>query len=190
MQRGCLCTFLGAAMFAAAFSGCGSKGGSASTADTSVAADTQASGSDTAEPTSATETAASAADTASTAAAAENGKVDCPALKEAAGRMFVNWQVVIGLSRNPDVSSWSTTPIGTLPEFASQLKTLERGLAQTGPEAADAIAFMQGANDIVQKGVAGDAAAGTDLAAYLGTDVMKSIQKQTPIGLAMEKVGC
>jgi hypothetical protein len=177
-------------------SGCGSKTSIASNADvTSVADSSSNPGSDPSNSSDAASTAATTAeadvvDTSSPQTGSATGKVSCLALQEAAARMTVNWQIVLGLGRTPDVSSWSTNPLGTLPEFASQLSTLQRGLGPTGTEAADAIAFMEGANDLVQRGVAGEATAGPALATYLGTDLMKLIQKQMPIGLAMDKVGC
>ena len=49
---------------------------------------------------------------------------------------------------------------------------------------------MSGANDIVQRGIGGDANAKADLATYLGTDIAASVQQQIPISMAYEKSGC
>lgn len=102
--------------------------------------------------------------------------------------MLVNWQVVIGLS-NSDVASWATTPIGTLAQFGDQLKLLTAALGSDA-DAAASLKFMTGANDIVVRGVGGDASAKADLATYLGTDISANIQKQLPLSIAYNKAGC
>jgi hypothetical protein len=116
------------------------------------------------------------------------GKADCTGLKEAMASMLVNWQVEIGLG-NVDVSQWASTPIGTLSKFGDQLKLITAALGSDA-DAAKALQFMTGANDIVQRGIGGDATAKADLATYMGTDITANIQKQLPIGLAYEKAGC
>jgi len=125
---------------------------------------------------------------ATTQAPTGGGTADCAGLKDALASMLVNWQVEIGL-RNVDVSQWSTTPIGTLSKFGDQLKVLSAALSGDA-DAAKALQFMTGANDIVQKGIGGDAAAKADLATYMGTDIAALVQKQIPIGTAYDKAGC
>ena len=49
---------------------------------------------------------------------------------------------------------------------------------------------MKGADDIVARGLGGDAAASTDLAGYLGTNTTANINKQIDIGLAFDKTSC
>lgn len=102
--------------------------------------------------------------------------------------MAINWQVVIGVSRTP-TSEWSQIPIGSLGKFGSQLDAVASALSSDA-DAASALAFMSGANDIVQRGLAGDTAAQADLATYMGGDVSASVSKQIPIALAFDKTGC
>jgi hypothetical protein len=125
---------------------------------------------------------------ATTQPATAGGKADCTGLKEALANMLVNWQVEIGLS-NADVKEWATTPIGTLSKFGDQLKVISAALGSDA-DAAAALKFMAGANDIVQRGIGGDATAKADLATYMGTDISASIQKQLPISVAYQKAGC
>lgn len=116
------------------------------------------------------------------------GNLDCAAMNTALADIFVNWQLVIGLSNSP-ASEWPTIPLGSLPKFGDQLATVKAGLSSD----ADAVAsldYMSGANDIVARGLGGDAAAQADLAAYMGTDVTASVGKQLPISLAFSKAGC
>jgi hypothetical protein len=132
--------------------------------------------------------AAGSGGSATTQAATGGGKADCTGLKDAMASMLVNWQVEIGLG-NVDVSQWASTPIGTLSKFGDQLKLITAALGSDA-DAAKALQFMTGANDIVQRGIGGDATAKADLATYMGTDITANIQKQLPIGLAYEKAGC
>lgn len=105
--------------------------------------------------------------------------------------MYVNWQLVAQLAEKSDLSEWPTTDsiVGTLPEFAAQLDTLE---AQVGTNAAAAkeIDFMRGANDIVQRGIGGDAAAPAELATYLGDDLAGTLSRKTVILQASADLGC
>jgi hypothetical protein len=116
------------------------------------------------------------------------GTADCASVKDAMASMLVNWQVVIGLA-NVDVSQWASTPVGTLSKFGDQLKALTAALGSDG-DAAAALKYMTGANDIVTRGVGGDASAKADLAAYMGTDITKNVEQQLPIGVAYQKAGC
>ena len=160
---------------ATVFAGCGSNGKDAAADNSVTASDSSASD--------------QGADDSAAAATPAAGKIGCPALKETIVAMFVNWQLVIGLARTPDVKLWANLPIGTLPEFASQLDTLYRQLGSYD-RALESIDFMKGANDIVQKGLGGDSAAPGELATYVGTDVVKAISKQNSIAEAGSKVGC
>jgi hypothetical protein len=74
-------------------------------------------------------------------------------------------------------------------KFGDQLATVKTALGSDA-NAAAALSFMSGANDIVARGLGGDAAAQTDLAKYMGTDVTASIGKQLPISLAYQNAGC
>ncbi len=116
------------------------------------------------------------------------GDIDCAALKDDMANMAINWQVVIGVSRTP-TSEWSQIPIGSLGKFGSQLDAVASALSSDA-DAASALAFMSGANDIVQRGLAGDTAAQADLATYMGGDVSASVSKQIPIALAFDQTGC
>jgi hypothetical protein len=116
------------------------------------------------------------------------GAADCAALKDAITGMTINWQIVLGLS-NSDTSEWATLPLGSLPQFGTQISTLSAALAGDG-DATEALSFMKGADDIVQRGIGGDAAAKDDLATYLGDDLTANISKQIPIGIAYSNLGC
>jgi hypothetical protein len=127
-------------------------------------------------------------DSGSDATQPATGDVDCAALKDNLAKITVNWQVVIGLTSQP-ASAWSSIPLGTLADFGDQLDAVTPALSSDA-EAADALAFMSGANDIVQTGLGGEDAAQADLATYMGTDVNALVAKQVPIALAYDKVGC
>ncbi len=120
--------------------------------------------------------------------AAPGGKVDCAGLQDDLASMIVNWQLVIGLSGSP-TTEWAQVPVGTLPKFGEQLAAINAALGSDA-DAAAALSFMSGANDIVQRGRGGDAAAQADLATYLGTDVSANLYKQLPISLAYSNAGC
>ena len=49
---------------------------------------------------------------------------------------------------------------------------------------------MSGADDIVVRGLGGEAAAQADLTDYLGPDANASVNKQIPIALAFQNAGC
>jgi hypothetical protein len=102
--------------------------------------------------------------------------------------MIVNWQVVIGLTNSP-TSEWAQVPLGTIPKFGDQLAAITAALGSDA-DAAAALKFMSGANDIVQRGLGGDAAAQADLVTYMGTDISASVGKQLPISLAYSNAGC
>jgi hypothetical protein len=130
-------------------------------------------------------------DTAGAAAAqqpATGGSIDCAAVKAALAKIIINWQVVIGLP-NTATTQWATLPQGTLSEFGDQLATVTAALSSDA-DAADALQFMSGANEIVQRGLGGDAAAQADLAAYMGTDTGANFAKQSKIAVAYQHAGC
>ena len=116
------------------------------------------------------------------------GAVDCAAMKTALPDILVNWQLVIGLSNSP-TSEWATIPLGSLPKFGDQLAVVKAGLSSDA-DAVASLSYMSGANDIVARGIGGDAAAQADLAAYMGTDVTANVGKQLPISLAFSNAGC
>jgi hypothetical protein len=116
------------------------------------------------------------------------GNVDCAALKTNMADMAINWQVVIGLSRTP-TSEWPQTPIGSITKFGDQLTAITAALSDDS-DAADALSFMAGANDIVARGLGGDSTAQADLTTYLGTDITALVSKQLPISLAYSNAGC
>lgn len=133
---------------------------------------------------------ASPATVASVAATqpAPSSKVDCEALRLTLADINVNWQVVIGLANAP-TTEWTNLPIGTMPKFADQLTSAKLALGSDA-DAASALDYMSGADDIAQRGIGGDAKAQADLASYLGSDVTADVGKQLPIALAFTKVGC
>jgi hypothetical protein len=116
------------------------------------------------------------------------GDTDCTALTTALADLSVSWQVVIGLVNSPS-SEWATIPIGHVKDFGNQLSVVSSALA-SDTDAAEALTFMSGANDIVVRGMGGDAAAQADLATYMGTDVMANVSKQIPIATAYQNSGC
>lgn len=174
-----------AALLAVSVLGACSDDKPAKTATTSVASADTANG-----PTSASSDASTGATTedANTQAPAGGGKTDCAAVRDSLSNIHINWQVVIGLTNSPS-SEWATIPLGTLSQFGDQLAVVTAGLG-SDPDAAAALEFMSGANDIVVRGLGGDAAAQADLTAYLGTDVAANIGKQIPISIAYENAGC
>ena len=116
------------------------------------------------------------------------GDVDCAGLKVNLADMLVNWQVVIGLSNSPS-SDWAQIPVGSVGKFGDQLAAITAALGSDSAAAA-ALSYMSGANDIVKRGLGGDAAAQADLAAYMGTDIGANVGKQLPISIAYQNAGC
>ena len=116
------------------------------------------------------------------------GNVDCAALKTNLADILVNWQLVIGLSNSP-TSEWTNIPLGSLPKFGDQLTAVSAGLGSDA-NAAAALSYMSGANDIVVRGLGGDSAAQADLGAYMGTDIAANVGKQLPISIAFQNAGC
>lgn len=133
-------------------------------------------------------TSASAGAASTQPASGGSGNVDCDALKVDVADMTVNWQVVLGLSNSPS-AEWATLPIGKLPKFGDQLAAITASLGGDSA-AAKSLSYMSGANDIVKRGLGGDAAAQADLTAYLGTDIAANVSKQLPISLAYSNAGC
>jgi hypothetical protein len=119
---------------------------------------------------------------------AAGGDVDCEALTTALADLSVSWQVVIGLVNSPS-SEWAGIPLGNVKELGNKLAVVTAALGSDA-DAASALSFMSGANDIVVRGFGGDAAAQADLTAYLGTDVTANVSKQIPIATAYQNVGC
>jgi hypothetical protein len=116
------------------------------------------------------------------------GSIDCAAVKDALGGFIVNTQIVIQLPNQSDVANWPTA-IGTMSDFGAQLDTLA-ALEPFDPGVADTLSFFKGANEIAQRGYAGDSAAPGELGTYIGTDVTAVLSKQIPIGMAMDAAGC
>ena len=104
------------------------------------------------------------------------------ALKTNLADIAINWQVVIGMTNSP-TSEWSQIPLGSVAKFGDQLAALTAALGSDA-DAASALSYMSGANDIVQRGLGGDSTAQADLAAYMGTDVGANVGKQLPISIA------
>ena len=141
-----------------------------------------------AQPSSDTSGSASSSGSDATPPPAAPGNVDCNALKTSIADMTVNWQLVIGMTNSP-TSEWSQIPLGSVPKFGDQLAVLTAALGSDA-DAASALSYMSGANDIVQRGLGGDSTAQADLAAYMGTDVGANVTKQVPISIAYDSVGC
>ena len=120
--------------------------------------------------------------------AASGEAVDCAAVKDAFGYAAVNIQVVVQLGNQPDVTQW-VTGVGTMPEFGNQLDALAV-LIPYDDGVAESLAFFKGANEIAQRGYAGDAAAPAELTAYIGPDLTAVLSKQIPFGMASDAAGC
>ncbi len=120
--------------------------------------------------------------------AAPGGAVDCAAVTDAFGHAIVNIQLISQLGTQTDVTQW-LTGVGTMPEFANQLDVLAT-LEPYDDGVADAIAFYRGANDIAQRGYAGDTAAPGELATYVGPDVAEVLGKKIPFAVAADAAGC
>lgn len=119
---------------------------------------------------------------------APGGAIDCAVAEEAFGYAYVNIQVVVQLANQEDVTQWATG-VGTMSEFGNQLTAME-ALIPYDDGVADSLAFFKGANEIAQRGYAGDTAAPAELSAYIGSDVAAVLAKQQPFGLAMQAAGC
>ena len=120
--------------------------------------------------------------------AAPGGAIDCAAVREAFGYVAVNVQVVVQLGNQPDVTQW-VTGVGTMSEFGNQLTAME-ALIPYDDGVADTLAFFQGANEIAQRGYAGDTAAPAELAAYIGPDLQSVLLKNISFGMASDAAGC
>lgn len=116
------------------------------------------------------------------------GSIDCAAVQDALGGFVVNTQIVIQLPNQSDVANWPTG-IGTMSDFGAQLDTLAV-LEPYDPGVADTLSFFKGANEIAQRGYAGDTGAPGELGTYIGTDVSAVLSKQIPVGMAMDAAGC
>lgn len=119
---------------------------------------------------------------------APGGAVDCAAITKVFGYAVVNIQIVAQLGNQPDVTQWMTG-VGTMSEFGSQLDTLS-ALEPYDDGVADAIAYYRGANEIAQRGFAGDTAAPAELTAYIGSDIADVLAKQVSFGMASDAAGC
>lgn len=120
--------------------------------------------------------------------ATPGGAIDCAAVESAFGALIVNTQVVLRLAGKPDVTQW-TNNVGTMDQFATQLATL-RALEPYGDDVKASIDFFAGANDIVQRGFAGDTDAAAELASYVGVDFGAALAKRAPLALAFGAAGC
>ena len=146
---------------------------------------------DGADQSSTTAAAKGVDDVAEDAGASDDAPADCAALTDATGKMYVNWQLVAQLGRQADLSLWPTDEsiVGTLPEFADQLDTIEAQIG-AGASVAKEIEFMRGANAIVQQGIGGDSTAPAALADYLGDDMVATLARKTAILQASADAGC
>jgi len=180
------------AIFCCLFAACGSDkpaaSGSAAAASTTAASSAAATGASTAATTPAA-TGGTAAASAGTGAPVGNGTQDCAALKTTLAGLTANWQVVVGTLPHAPTSDWAAVPLGNIKEFGNQLEAATAALGKNS-QAAGALSYMSGANDIVVRGLGGDSSAQADLATYLGPDAQVSINKQIPIALAFQNAGC
>lgn len=113
---------------------------------------------------------------------------DCAVVKPLVASAGVNIQLITQLGSIPEVSSWSVS-IGSLPDFDTQLAAMSV-LAPFDPGVAEQLVFFRGADEIVQRGLGGDAEAPAQLAAYLGDDIAATLARQIPFGAALAAAGC
>ena len=168
--------------------GCGSDGSADDSSAVTVAAGTNDSGTnDSGTNESGGDTAASDDSSGSDGAT----PAECTTLTDATGRMILNWQLVAQLGDKPDLTEWPTADsiVGRISELGDQLDTID---AQLGDDtaAAEQIAFMRNANEIVQRGIGGDAAAPAELSDLLGGDMASTLARKTPILQASGDAGC
>jgi hypothetical protein len=99
--------------------------------------------------------------------------------------------VLVQLVNATKVSEWNdrVKVVGSLPKFAENLDDLQAAFGSSSA-AADSISYMRGANDIVQKGLAGDEGAIASLKSYLGDNLVESLTKQSAIGQTFTDAGC
>lgn len=114
--------------------------------------------------------------------------LDCGALEPLVSGVIVNIQIIAQLPAQTDVAQW-TTGIGSMPEFGSQLDALAVLVPFDGG-VAEQLDFFRGANEIAQRGYAGDTAAPAELGAYLGPDMSATLMRQLPLGKALAAAGC
>lgn len=81
------------------------------------------------------------------------------------------------------------TGVGTMSEFGNQLDALAV-LEPYGDGVAEVLAFFRGADEIAQRGFAGDTAAAAELATYIGPDIAAVLAKQMPLAIASDAAGC
>lgn len=122
------------------------------------------------------------------ASATPGAAIDCAAVNDALGYAIVNIQIVSQLGNQPDVTQWMTG-VGTMPEFGNQLDTLAT-LEPYDDGVADAIAFYRGANEIAQRGFAGDTTAAAELVTFIGPDLTDTLSKKVAFGIAADAAGC
>jgi len=150
--------------------------------------DAPAAGSATTAASASAATDAPTGDTATTGSGSGSGELNCDELKSALAGLTTNWQTIISLV-NLKTSDWADVPLGNITEFGNQLETVSAALGKNS-QAAGALSYMSGANDIVTRGLGGDATAQADLAEYLGPDASVTVNKQIPIALAFQQAGC
>lgn len=114
--------------------------------------------------------------------------LDCGVLEPLVASAAVNIQLVVQLASIPDVSSW-TVYVGSLPDFGSQLSAMTV-LEPFDAGVAEQLVFFRGADEIVQRGLGGDAAAPAELAGYLGDDIAATLLRRVPFSDAMAAAGC
>ena len=114
--------------------------------------------------------------------------LDCGALEPLVGSVIVNIQILAQLPGQTDVTQWPVG-IGTMPEFGTQLDALAVLVPFDGG-VAEQLDFFRGANEIAQRGYAGDTAAPAELGTYLGSDITAVLTRQVPIGSALSAAGC
>lgn len=119
---------------------------------------------------------------------AEGAAFDCGVIEPLVASAGVNIQLITQLGSISEVSSWSVS-IGSLPDFDTQLAAMSV-LEPFDPGVAEQLVFFRGADEIVQRGLGGDAEAPAQLAAYLGEDIAATLARQIPFGAALAAAGC
>ena len=126
--------------------------------------------------------------TPATSPAPTEAAIDCDGLKSTLGKVVVNVQILAQLPGMDGVSAWPVD-IGTMSEFGGQLDTLS-ALEPFGDGVTDSLDFYRGANEIAQRGYAGDVSASADLAEYLGPQLGAVLSRQVALSMALDAAGC
>jgi hypothetical protein len=120
--------------------------------------------------------------------------IDCVATKRQLEELSAHVAFVTALSQPRDgrtVADWRDMWIGVEPETMSDtVSKLRNALSNLDPDANQSFNFFEDAAAIVDRGLAGDATAQTDLEAWGANDLTDTVRLQLPLGRAWDNSGC